>query len=75
MAWQSLSCTMLHEGSGDVLLMPQVAVEHNAHAYTFSTLLPKRWSDFLKKGSKDDVSKLSVRPGSRTKLPFANQQI
>ena len=57
------------------LLVWQVALEHSCQAYTLAALLPKRWSDFLKKGNQDDVSKLSVRKGKRSNLPFASSTI
>lgn len=50
-------------------------MEHSAQAWTLAGLLPKRWSEFLKKGDKDDVSKFSTRPGKRSNIPFANKAI
>lgn len=59
---------------GEVVTL-EVAVEHSAQAWTLAGLLPKRWSEFLKKGDKDDVSKFSTRPGKRSNIPFANKAI
>lgn len=50
----------------------QVAVDQNAGAFTLATLLPERWSNFLRKGPKEDVANFSVTQGKRNKIPFAS---